>query len=291
VVPSSLQMGWVESPPNFCAASETARDVASQYTEMAIGSLPDHKFTKYVMNNEHVQALPATVDDNEFRYLEEVYVDDFLALAIALSQEQVLHVAQALLMGIHDVFPADEDDENDPISLKKLKKLEGEFALEKEMLGFDFNGIAKTMILNVNKRELLLATLHKWIRSAKRSRMGVPFAEFESVTSKLRHAFISVPAGKGLMTPYNKLLRLRPPVVYLHKNKPLLQVVNDCRDLMREATKDPTPCRELVMGETDFVGVKDASIHGVGGIVVGDKRECVPTVFRMEWPEDIKQKS
>jgi hypothetical protein len=30
-VPSSLQMGWVESPPNFCAASETARDVAVQY--------------------------------------------------------------------------------------------------------------------------------------------------------------------------------------------------------------------------------------------------------------------
>jgi hypothetical protein len=151
VVPSSLQMGWVESPPNFCAASETAREVASQYTEMAIGSLPAHKFTKYVMNNVHVQALPEKVDDNEFRYLEEVYVNDFLALAIALSQEQVLHVAQALLMGIHDLFPADDDDENDPILLKKLKKLEGEFALEKEMLGFDFDGVAKTMILNVNK--------------------------------------------------------------------------------------------------------------------------------------------
>ena len=28
VVPTSLQMGWIESPPYFCAASETARDVA-----------------------------------------------------------------------------------------------------------------------------------------------------------------------------------------------------------------------------------------------------------------------
>jgi hypothetical protein len=42
------------------------------------------------------------------------------------------------------------------------------------------------------------------------------------------------------------------------------------------------------MGEPDFVGVKDASIHGVGGIVIGDKKECIPTVFRLEWPEDIK---
>jgi len=28
VVPTSLQMGWVESPPYFCAATETARDIA-----------------------------------------------------------------------------------------------------------------------------------------------------------------------------------------------------------------------------------------------------------------------
>lgn len=279
VVPSSLQMGWVESPPNFCAASETARDVAAHYTETTLGSLPEHKFAKYAMGNEQVEALPKRVENNEFRYLEEVYVDDFLALAIALSQEQIQHVATALMMGIHDVFPADDDDENDPMSLKKLKQLDGQFALEKEMLGFDFDGTLKTMILSRNKRELLLKTLHKWIRAANRSRMGIPFQEFESVTSKLRHAFMAVPAGRGLMTPFNKLLRLRPPVVYLHKNKALLQVTQDCRDLLREATKSPTPCKELVMGATDFVGVKDASLHGVGGIVVGDKEACVPTVF------------
>jgi len=31
VVPTSLQMGWVESPPYFCAATEMARDIASDY--------------------------------------------------------------------------------------------------------------------------------------------------------------------------------------------------------------------------------------------------------------------
>ena len=33
VVPTSLQMGWVESPPYFCAA----RDVAAQYAETKVG--------------------------------------------------------------------------------------------------------------------------------------------------------------------------------------------------------------------------------------------------------------
>ncbi len=44
VVPTSLQMGWVESPPFFCAASEMARDVAHDYSEAKIGTLPPHKF-------------------------------------------------------------------------------------------------------------------------------------------------------------------------------------------------------------------------------------------------------
>jgi hypothetical protein len=42
------------------------------------------------------------------------------------------------------------------------------------------------------------------------------------------------------------------------------------------------------MGPPDYVGVKDASIHGVGGVVIGENKECVPTVFRVEWPQDIK---
>jgi hypothetical protein len=61
-----------------------------------------------------------------FRYFEDVYVDDFLVMAIGVSQEQLQHVADAVLQGVHDVFPACDVDANDPISLKKLEKLDGE---------------------------------------------------------------------------------------------------------------------------------------------------------------------
>ncbi len=47
VVPTSLQMGWVESPPYFCAAPETAPDVAVNYIETPIGSLPMHKLKSW----------------------------------------------------------------------------------------------------------------------------------------------------------------------------------------------------------------------------------------------------
>ena len=51
----------------------------------------------------------------------------------------------------------------------------------------------------------------------------------------------------------------------------------------------PTKCSELVAAWPDFVGVKDASGHGVGGVIVGENKQCVPTVFRYEWPDDIKR--
>ena len=44
VVPTSLQMGWIESPPCFGAASKTGRDVAEEYIETPVGTLPDGKF-------------------------------------------------------------------------------------------------------------------------------------------------------------------------------------------------------------------------------------------------------
>ncbi len=58
IVPTSLQMGWVESPPFFCVASETVRDVAHDYCETKFGTLPSHKFTNYMTGNQAYDDLP-----------------------------------------------------------------------------------------------------------------------------------------------------------------------------------------------------------------------------------------
>lgn len=116
------------------------------------------------------------------------------------------------------------------------------------MLGFIFDGDEKTMQLDEEKRAMLLAVLHKWIRSAKRKTAGIEFKEFESVIYKIRHCFRSIPAGKGLMTPCNNIIGLRPARVYLHRNKKLTTALKDMRTLIREATAEPTKCKELVMG-------------------------------------------
>ena len=53
VVPSSLQMGWCESPPYFCAATETARDVIDSLLNSSI-PLPDHPFLPKMLEQSNM---------------------------------------------------------------------------------------------------------------------------------------------------------------------------------------------------------------------------------------------
>ena len=190
--------------------------------------------------------------------------------------------------GIHDVFPADSNDGNDPISEKKLLKGDGQYAALKTILGFKFDGNNKTLWLEEAKREKLLTTLHGWIRLTSRGAGGIPYKQFETTIAKLRHAFTAIPSGVGLLSLCNRILATKPQVVWINKHERVFTALRGCRTLLRESTKDPTRCKELVSGWPDFVGIVDASSHGVGGVVVGELSTCVPTVFHWEWPPDIK---
>jgi hypothetical protein len=158
------------------------------------------------------------------------------------------------------------------------------------MLGFVFNGDTgpKTLWLDEEKRDKILVILQRWLRSCRNGVEGIDFGEFRSVISKIRHAFISIPNGRGLLSPCNKILRKEPPQVFLHRNRPLRDAITDIRTFMQESVCDPTLCRELVSGWPDYVAIVDASGHGVGIVAVGENKAVKPTVARIEWPADIK---
>jgi len=292
VVPQSLQMGWIESPPYFCAASETARDVAELYINTPVGQCPTNHLVHHSKTSQSYAALPETSsqDLEPFRYLIEVYVDDFMGLATPTSQKTLDHVANSVMCGIHDVFPTEPHEEDDPISLKKLLQQDGAWDTMKDLLGFVFNGEDHTMWLTEGKRDALLQTLSTWLRSARKNKQfGIPFNEFRSVLYKVRHAFMSIPAGKGLLSPFYKVLSRQPRVVFLQRNQPLQQALQETRTFLRDSITTPNHCRNLVTGWPDYVGVCDASKFGVGGIVVGELKEVPPTVFRVEWPMEVQQ--
>jgi len=65
----------------------------------------------------------------------------------------------------------------------------------KTILGFDFDGLAKTQWLEDAKCAHLLTVLHGWLRSSRTGTMEILFKEFESVIAKIRHTFMAIPAG------------------------------------------------------------------------------------------------
>ncbi len=154
-------MGWVKSPPYFCAATETSRDIVMTYCEMRIGTLPSHKFDKLVSADDAVGELPDMPTTNKhLRYLIEVYVNNFMAIVIPTTRQDVTHVGQAVMHGIHNIFLADDNDANDPISKNKLIKGEGTMSTTKTIFGFDFDGVEKTMWLESTKCDQLLTILN-----------------------------------------------------------------------------------------------------------------------------------
>ena len=52
----------------------------------------------------------------------------------------------------------------------------------------------------------------------------------------------------------------------------------------------PTYCKDLVAAWPDYIGIVNASSHGVGGVVLGKLSGLPPTVFRLQWPTSISNK-
>ena len=151
VVPNSLQMGWYESPPFLCAATETRRDIIESLLNT---KLPFHKFENKMLPTDFDSLPWQCADLLSTTTLIEVYVDDYIACIDHISKTHILQVSRAMLHRIHSIFPPPDitgHNGGDPISEKKLDKLEGQWAHIKEILGWIVDGTNFTIRLPIPK--------------------------------------------------------------------------------------------------------------------------------------------
>ena len=78
---------------------------------------------------------------------------------------------------------------------------DGIWAVRKEVLGWIFDGILRTMELPPAKVTSLLDTLSTAISSK-----WCPLKEFRTLLGKLQHAAMAMPAGKSILTPLHKFV-------------------------------------------------------------------------------------
>jgi hypothetical protein len=279
VIPTSLQMGWCESPPFFCAATETARDVI-QALFTHLGNIPPHPHEHYMVQNTPPSKSLTNTKNTK---LIEVYVDDFITATNNLDISHLTQMARATLHGIHSIFPptaVSKHSGGDPISEKKMIANEGLFDYEKEILGWIFNGVEYTISLPTAKVKKIQTLLKQTAKQGT-----VPIKQFQQLTGKLNHAAIGIPAGRGLFSPiYNALAKSSSTIKITPQ---LRQALRDWSSLLRLIGSRPTNVLELIPQTPDYISYVDASGFGVGGVWLHGTTAIPHTVWRRQWPADI----
>jgi len=256
VKPTCLQMGWCKSPPLFCTASETARDIAQELLDQET-PLPPHPLEDMCLPTE--LDLPKTdkIDGEKLAKLLEVYMDDFIGLAQAPTIEELKHFTRVIMHGIHTVFPPPgiaDDPEDEPILVKKLQQGDGLWSTKKEILGWVFDGVSKCLSLLIEKVDRIKTTLTQLSR-----KKTVRFGELKKINGKLMHAMSGIPNGWGLLSPISALSAKKPnPLNYkdrtIRLNVATKQAMVDCIALLLTALKHPTLCVDLVPAPADYGG-------------------------------------
>ena len=78
--------------------------------------------------------------------------------------------------------------------------------------------------------------------------------------------------------------------MFWNRNTAAHQAFKDWGQIIREAAAEPTHVNELVAGDADYKGTLDASGEGAGGVWLPGKKEIAPVVWRVEWPQEVRDR-
>jgi hypothetical protein len=217
--------------------------------------------------------------------LLEVFVDDFIGCTDILPQNHILNITRAMLHGIHSVFPPQSvtnHNGGDPISEKKLDKLEGLWSHVKELLGWIIDGANYTICLPPEK-------VQKRTKSIKqiKKRNGVKLLEFQKIAGTLHHASMEFPGGRGLFPEiWSAMAKSKGGWVKITVS--LQNIFDDFLWLFREIANKPINVAQLVPSLPDIHGYSDACKHGAGGVwIIPHGNEVRYIYWTCAFPSDI----
>jgi len=307
-IPFSLPMGWVESPPYFCAVTETAADVANQRMNTRYAP-PHHLEGVAAAADETTQPFPSQspVDFGEFGATvkplppppapvtssplphplayTDPYVDDFCNLVQGNRRRRRM-VRRIIMHAIDDIFrplsPADGPQHKEPISVKKLQQGDGAWQTRKILLGWLIDSIRHTLELPAHRVARLEA-----IFAELRGRRRVSVKQWHKVLGELRSMVLAIPGGRGLFSilqtgfRYSDRHRIR---IDSH----LRAQLDDFELLSKDLGNRPTRLAEIIPDAVAAIGAVDASGTGMGGVWFTVEHR--PIVWRARFPPDIQSR-
>ena len=284
-LPLALPMGWTQSPPAFCAVTETVADLANARLRRTARSSP-HRLdsladsptplaaTSGTSSIGTPTAAPLPITPPPFPHLQrrlravDVFVDDFIALAQG-GPHQRRHVRRTLMTAIDDVFrPLEPDDppaRTEPISVKKLLAGDGSWDTCKTILGWVIDSVAMTLTLPPRRLQRLADSLASILPTRKR--LALP--AFHQLLGELRSLSLALPGARGLFSHLQAALyrnHHKHKLSRLRLSPGFHRALDDFRWLHAHLASRPTRLYELVPTAPVAFGAHDASATGAGGV-------------------------
>ncbi len=220
--------------------------------------------------------------------LLQVYVDDFCYAATQSKDGMhILTIRWAAIHEIQAVFPppavTNNKDGKDPISWKKLLQGNGHFQSKKDMIGFSFDGVKRTVHPPPVKAKAYIKEIHCILRWK-----SVPLKTLQGVVGKIRHASIILPAACGFFTPINAAMRGSSKSVGLGANSEVRVALEDMCTLLHLLSSRPMHVRELIPDMPHYVGYHDVAAAGAGGVWFSLTNNMPPSIWQAAFPPDIE---
>jgi hypothetical protein len=290
--PLVLPMGWTESAPFFCTATETATDLANAWmtdgwdpplhplesaaSTPAVPAVPDERPVMVLppparTTKLRQQVLPPASTHHKRRKgkrqplaYADVFVDDEIMLGQGSPAK--LNRLRRIMLHCNDMVFRPNDDSDDlagrkePVSVSKLQKGDASWATYKILLGWVVDSLRKTIELPPHRRDRLLEILQ-----AARGRKRIGLQDCHRLLGELRSMVLGIPGGRGLFSQLQLALRqVQGSRVKLHREA--RHQIEDFWVLAQDLASRPTRIAELLPTDPAFVGACDAAKSGLGGV-------------------------
>lgn len=309
-IPLALTMGWTESPPTFCALTETVCDLVNWNINKT--NLPPHRLEEVAAREDQstcddpwkpltgeqalLQLTPAAPvarplpepDPRPTDYVlktplrhTDIFVDDFMQ-AFQGSRRQ-RNAARRLLFHVIDkvLLPNNNapDTREERISIKKLLKAEGAWTTRKTILGWIVDTAKQTIELPEHRQDRL-RTLLGTLKHRKR----VSINKWQRVLGELRFAAAGIPGSAGLFSALQLGLRIATKS-RVRVDKHLQSHLQTFEDLVNDLSQRPTRLGEIIPDEPRVIGATDACGIGLGGVFF--TAEAPPIAWRAPLPPQL----
>ena len=282
-LPLALPMGWTQSPPAFCAVTETIADLANHRLHRHRPWPGPHRLEALADTTPPAAAcLPAAtgpaganITPNPLlAYFRrplasvDVFVDDFLTAAQG-STSSLTRTRRTLLAAIDDVFrplsPDDPPHRTEPISTSKLAKGDGAWSTRKVLLGWTVDSHDMTLTLPPRR----LQRLHDILAAIPSTRKRLSLDAWHQLLGELRSMSLALPGSRGLFSHLQHAIRSKQGT-RLRLSPGFHRALDDFRWIHSQLSARPTRLFELVPTAPTLSGTHDASGLGAGGVWLPD---------------------